>query len=239
MDEYPSYLLSLPDEVLLNVIFPRLDLHYLLYLCEVNVKFSKLCQQDSMWKERVNFEFPDFLCISDIPEFSCTFNVHNIPPNTSWKDYYIFLYQNVINVKMYRDEPDPLGQYLVPILIKSLRILKGDIDQFVADLYLYEVILYTDKDNKVVAFSNQSGKYSLIDPTPTIKNMYVLYDLSNTLKHAISSYITLLQYKGRPERMVSFTTHEGIQKSYIFSNDTINDFAELLSKELTNEIAKL
>ena len=50
MDPQVDYLLSLPDEVLMNNVFPRLNLPYLLYLCQLNVRFSNICQNDYLWQ---------------------------------------------------------------------------------------------------------------------------------------------------------------------------------------------
>jgi hypothetical protein len=71
-----SYLLSLPDDVLIYRIFPQYDVSYLIHLCEINTRFNIIiCQNDKLWHILTNRDFG----FDVIPQ---GFN--------NWKDVYIF-----------------------------------------------------------------------------------------------------------------------------------------------------
>jgi hypothetical protein len=70
-----SYFLSLPDEVLITEIFPRFGIDVLNRLCQVNVRFNLICQDETLWQIKTINEFPSL----------------SKPSNISWKDYYRLL----------------------------------------------------------------------------------------------------------------------------------------------------
>jgi hypothetical protein len=39
----------LPDDILIYKIFPQYDVSYLLYLCQINERFSIICQNNDLW----------------------------------------------------------------------------------------------------------------------------------------------------------------------------------------------
>jgi hypothetical protein len=46
---FHSKMESLPDEVLIYKIFPQYDVSYLLHLCQINQRFSIICQNNDLW----------------------------------------------------------------------------------------------------------------------------------------------------------------------------------------------
>ena len=78
MDPQVNYLLSLPDEVLMNDVFPQLNVPYLLYLCQINVRFSNICQNDYLWQILTERDF----------------GITSIPPGlNSWRETYMFYHR--------------------------------------------------------------------------------------------------------------------------------------------------
>lgn len=67
-------LLSLPDNILINIIFPDLPVETLNKLCMLNVRFNNICNNDILWEIKTIKEYP--------------FIVNNKSFNTSWKDFY-------------------------------------------------------------------------------------------------------------------------------------------------------
>jgi hypothetical protein len=74
-------LLSLPDDVLIYKVFPQYDVSYLLHLCQINQRFSIICQNNDLWHILVKRD----IGIDIMPE---GFN--------NWRDVYMF-YNHLLN----------------------------------------------------------------------------------------------------------------------------------------------
>lgn len=74
MDEY---FFSLPDDVLVNQIFPSLPLTEVARLCSTHTRFARLCAGEELWRIRAFYEFPSEARLK--------------PVDLSWRNYYRFL----------------------------------------------------------------------------------------------------------------------------------------------------
>lgn len=70
---------SLPDETLLNDIFPRLDVSYLMYLCQTNERFANICRDENLWRVLTQRDFKV-----------------NTKSNDTWRQTYLF-YNHLLN----------------------------------------------------------------------------------------------------------------------------------------------
>ena len=61
MDELISYFLSLPDQVLTYIVFPKLPLDIIGKLCPVHTKFNNICQNDILWQIKSFNDFPNLI----------------------------------------------------------------------------------------------------------------------------------------------------------------------------------
>ena len=77
-----TYLLDLPDNVLLEEIFPQLPFESLLKLCTVNRRFHRLCLIDRLWQLRTYNYYPD--------------KVNQKPTDITWRQYYTYLFNPII-----------------------------------------------------------------------------------------------------------------------------------------------
>jgi hypothetical protein len=111
-----SYLLSLPDDVLIYKIFPQYDVSYLLHLCEINKRFSIICQDNHLWEILTERDFG----INPIPE---GFN--------NWRDIYLY-YKNLLH--------NPIEA--IPYLEDALLLKRSGVT--LSPLYHMLIITYRD-----------------------------------------------------------------------------------------------
>lgn len=83
-----SYFLSLPDQVLLDVVFPRLSYKEIGILCRVHSKFNDICNNDQMWFLKVQIDYPNYWRYK--PEY------------IFWRNYYEYLL-NSKSIPVYLD----------------------------------------------------------------------------------------------------------------------------------------
>ena len=72
-----EHFLDLPDEVLLNVVFPRLSYLEISKLCRVHPKFNSICGIDQLWKGKVQLDYPE--------------NYNYKPEYLTWREFYRLL----------------------------------------------------------------------------------------------------------------------------------------------------
>jgi len=65
------------DDVLIHKVLPEIPLYNLYKLCSTNKRFRHLCQNEQLWKIKVEYEFPNTL-------------TKKLPSQT-WQSYYLFL----------------------------------------------------------------------------------------------------------------------------------------------------
>lgn len=73
-----EYIKTLPDEVIINEIFPSLDLKDLSSICKTDSHLRNLCSLPIVWQRRLQAEFP--------------LMYDKKPPNVEWKEYYMYLH---------------------------------------------------------------------------------------------------------------------------------------------------
>lgn len=96
MDYSIPYLLTLPDSLLLEEIFPQLPLRYLSRLCSVNKRFYNICLNDRLWKLRTYYQYPDVF--------------DQKPINISWRQYYTYLINYIGEIDVIHFGHDNLGK---------------------------------------------------------------------------------------------------------------------------------
>jgi hypothetical protein len=80
-DPLISYLLSLPDQVLLEEVLPRLPTETINNLCRLQTRFSYICIDDNFWHSKVNIDFPGRNYLKS--------------PLMTWREFYMSLYRDV------------------------------------------------------------------------------------------------------------------------------------------------
>lgn len=196
------------ENLLLN-----LPLHTLLNLCETNREINLLCQQDFIWRQRVNNEFPS--------------EITHIPPNTTWRQFYVSLQSISVNI-----------QQAVPVL--HFTILRTDMNRFISSLkgHIY-IIYFSDANGKVVAFiDDNKNKFLLFDPMPTIRNIYTFgfgrttSEFGDYIYNNVSNYKRLFQYKGSQIQHMS----QGVEQIVTIDDTVLKHFSQQLSDLLTNDL---
>ena len=105
-----SYLLSLPDNILITSVLPTLPVDYINKLCKLNVRVNLLCKNDLLWQYKTLNDFLD--------------EIDNKPNNISWKEFYysispevkiipIYYHGDIINkIPVFRDDIESINDYL-------------------------------------------------------------------------------------------------------------------------------
>jgi hypothetical protein len=130
--EDTSYLLSLPDEILINEIFPKLPNRYLNSICQANIRFRRICNSDLLYKRKLELEYPNLLGFKSEDIRNCNF--------------YQFLYKSPI-VSIY------LNGHLVSRIVFPFYNIKFIESQTNINLLEY-YLLFLDKELSEVAFSS-------------------------------------------------------------------------------------
>lgn len=115
------YLLSIPDEVLLYEIFPRLPRYIMFKLSHLHSRFNNICNNDIVWQMKVTHEY------HDISRFKHT--------DITWKDYYkslltapkIPVYYNgdiISYFDLFLDTKYIKADCVVPLLKSSINAMK-------------------------------------------------------------------------------------------------------------------
>lgn len=142
-----SYLLSLPDEILIYKIFPQYDVSYLLYLCQINKRFSIICQNDDLWHILTDRDF------GNIP----------IPQGlNSWQSVYMFynhLFTHPIEAIPYVEEA---------LLQKRDGVNINLFQQKLLDKYKKDIIPISYMQNNGVSVSFTIHMLGLYDPITNI-----------------------------------------------------------------------
>lgn len=82
-----DYIESLPDEILFNVLV-NLGLPDLLNLCQTSRRVYNICQDDTLWYQRIIREFP--------------WEINSKPGGQTWEEWYIYVY-NHQDIPVYRN----------------------------------------------------------------------------------------------------------------------------------------
>ena len=72
-----DYFLSLPDQVLLDEVFPRLSYREISRLCRVHSRFNAICEIDQLWRGKVQLDYPE--------------NYRYKPKRLTWREFYRLL----------------------------------------------------------------------------------------------------------------------------------------------------
>jgi hypothetical protein len=203
-------LLTSHDPIRANFLI-HLPLNDLLQLCTIDVSVNKLCQNDYIWRQRVYNDFP--------------FEVQNFTSDTTWKNYYIYLYRT-FRVKKYKNG----------VLIENFRETRPLLDHFKVDFNLGgPPRFYTDKNNRVIAFSTPiNAYYPLSDSVSDIQTMHIFDTVSPEVRKMVDAYTSTLRAKGQTASI----NREGVPISFVIDDNYIRQFGEMLSDSLTNIIPK-
>lgn len=114
--EAPSYFLSLPENVLATVVFPRLSLDEIDSLCNLSPKFENICTNEELWKIKMTNEYPEF--------------IRSKFPDTTWRYYYYLLEKGKVPLYYHGDRIDyvPFVPYLFDDIINMILSYINDND---------------------------------------------------------------------------------------------------------------
>ena len=150
MNDTVPHLLTIPDSLLLEEIFPQLPLSYLSQLCSINTRFRNICLNDRLWELRTYYYYPN--------------KINQKPTEISWRQYYMDLTSVIRQVKVrvnpsrnnfvYLGEIDLTHNSTIPSLtneIVNLAQQKGYIvNDFIIDFNQsvpYDYIAYSRPNN--------------------------------------------------------------------------------------------
>ena len=114
---------SYPDDLLINEILPKIERKQLGKLCVGNRKIALLCQNEAVWRNRVQLEYADA--------------INNKPDQITWYQYYRYLL-NTIRIPILVDHT----------YIGSLRIDLNDLGSTIE--YLLEILKV--KHDEIISF---------------------------------------------------------------------------------------
>ncbi len=89
-------LLTLPDNFLLEEVFPQFSPFQLSKLCSTHTRFNKICSNDRLWQIKTFDEYPA--------------KVDQKPSSMSWKQYYRELYNIIRELPVYVASAPNLGK---------------------------------------------------------------------------------------------------------------------------------
>ena len=84
---------TIPGEILIYEILPKLGLDELFNLCETDKNFASLCSDDLLWQIKTERDYPDY------------YNKSLLQEGETWRDYYIKLFNILtrINLPLYHN----------------------------------------------------------------------------------------------------------------------------------------
>jgi hypothetical protein len=137
--------MSLPDEVLINYVFPQLNLPYLLYLCQLNARFANICQNDRLWQMLTGSHY----------------GITVIPPGlNSWRETYRYgeVLNNPVVAIPYMEEAikqqrsgivNPFGEYLINVYKPAITNISG-VDNVgnITNFIIHRLALYEPSTGK-------------------------------------------------------------------------------------------
>ena len=144
MEANINYFNTIPDNILITSILPKLPLNDLLELCESNQHFNDLCQNELLWKHRMMIKFPELL--------------KSKPNSIIWKDFYLY-YETVDNV---------LPIYYHGDLIEIVPISRHYLNNIIP--YILSYIPSDLQDDKVIVFIGYDLKILFMSSFPYLTN---------------------------------------------------------------------
>ena len=149
-----AYFLSLPDEILLEEVFPRFSADVILSLCPLHWRFSNICQDEYLWKRKVGEEFPEF--------------AKQKPDTIAWVDYYLLL-ENDWMLPLYYNG-DRLGYSpFDPLMINKVAKM---IEFYIMDAGLAEqtvnIVFFGETNEPIIVLKYRNGE--ILDTTITTDN---------------------------------------------------------------------
>jgi hypothetical protein len=73
---------SLPYDILVNIVLPRLPIKILGHICSLNVSINNLCKDENLWYNKTSIDYPYFLT------FKST--------NSSWKEHFMLIGEKML-----------------------------------------------------------------------------------------------------------------------------------------------
>lgn len=173
------HLLTLPDAILLEEIFPQLSLEHLSQLCASNSRFKQICANERLWELRTDREFP--------------MRFDDKPMNMSWRDYYKYWHKNQTKHRIYfgdvTHEKNPEWEVFeadfdLDDIVETLQRDYIDEFQIHENYYPNELGLYTDGINKFVVCDlyKRFEIWCLDEPDMSYNDMHNKYKLAQKSK---------------------------------------------------------
>jgi hypothetical protein len=168
----PNYLLSLPPEILVNEILPKLPVTELEKLCNTNKELTNICKDENLWKNKLYQDYPEF--------------ISRKPPEITFLDYYKILYTSR-RIPIYY-HGDIIGY--IPFYLNNLEYSVNEIKRFIRGYFnitdsLY--ILYTNSILRPIAA--YTSKLLIFKPGLIPKTEYIIIvfpeDIENFERFAI------------------------------------------------------
>lgn len=135
------YFLSLTDQILIDVVFPRLNYQHINHLYQVHKRFNNICKSENMWLNKTTIDYLD--------------DYKNKPGTITWKSYYQFLIKSILipfydkgsivdYVKYHHKHPDMTLLFLDPLVDNDQTIAFVDqgIDLVAIKTYNTSFIMY-------------------------------------------------------------------------------------------------
>lgn len=151
----------LPDEILVNILI-NTNPHELNNLCRSSSRIRNICYDNVLWYNKLILDYPE--------------EVNPKPKNISWKDWYIYVYQNPMIPIYYRG--DNVG---------SIRIHLNDPTTTFDELHrhflnkaaYYTIWYYGDNEDPIY-------EYEYINPIPSLNRLTNAHISFNLRQHNLS-----------------------------------------------------
>ena len=161
----------LPDEILINILI-HAHPDEMGTLCTSSSRVRRICRDNLLWYDKIKVDYPE--------------EIQNKPKHTSWRDWYIFLYQNPL-IPIYNNNE----------IIGLIRIYNNDPTTTFDDLHRH--FLNMDSYYTIQYYGNNDTilyEYIYINPIPSLNRFmttHISFDLKyhDTLSNYSIKYIVL------------------------------------------------
>lgn len=141
MSNETNSFLEIPDDTLVNEIFPYLDNSTLSSVCQTSKHMNMLCQKEELWKRKTSIDYP--------------LVINTKSTNQSWKEYYRNISRGPrVSIYLY-------GEILAEVVITNETINGDDIKKLIPnkdlDIYYFAELSHERIDNE--KYLNQSVPY--------------------------------------------------------------------------------
>lgn len=119
-------IISLPEDILTTLIFPRLSTSDIGKLCPLHSRFNNASKNENLWQRKVYDEYPQYYYVKD--------------EESTWKEFYIYLYESW-EVPIYENGD----------VVKWIRINHVNINEAIYEFIDYPLtVTFADKRNNPI-----------------------------------------------------------------------------------------